>query len=389
MKIQRCAYLLNPVPSCLPTPHWSNRDVPPVKWGMRCKQFNDFLDACAATRAWEEEAKAVGYVNLYALNGRLLVNWTRQTGCGIALRMNPIETLAAQLMVSHCWAEDMTECRDALDEFRVQQNISQDSVLWFCAFSQYQAGDEAGDVGPTIQEQLNQDPFGVVVKHVASCFGMVVVHTSRAEIYSRLWCVYEISEAMKVGCKVEVACSLDYVNTGAGNLQDLLQARTEEARCKSQDDEEWIRSRVTEKMRWLDLDNIIFKFRYDALRKLMQRHADELKSTIAAELKNLCAMPPREKKQSAKAKPEVCLSKPPSSGVAKAAEQEKKQEGVMQRFCSIFASMFAPPPTLVESAEEPVEPEPQEEEEEEEDEEDKAMRDRLILLQKLQQELDK
>ena len=88
---------------------------------------------------------------------------------------------------------------------------------------------------------------------------------------------------------MEVACSLDYVNTGAGNLQDLLQARTEEARCKSQDDEEWIRSRVTEKMRWLDLDNIIFKFRHDALRKLMQRHADELKSTIAAELKNLCA----------------------------------------------------------------------------------------------------
>ena len=98
-----------------------------------------------------------------------------------------MEALAAELMVSHCWAEDMTECRDALDEFRVQQNISQDSVLWFCAFSQYQAGDEAGDVGPTIQEQLNHDPFGVVVKHVASCHGMVVVHTSRAEIYSRLW----------------------------------------------------------------------------------------------------------------------------------------------------------------------------------------------------------
>ena len=155
---------------------------------------------------------------------------------------------------------------------------------------------------------------------------------------------------------MEVACSLDYVNTGAGNLQDLLQARTEEARCKSQDDEEWIRSRVTEQMRWFDLDNIIFKFRYDALRKLIQRHADKLKSTIAAELKNLCAMPAREKKQSTKAKPEVCLSKPPSSGVAKAAEREKKQEGVMQRFCSIFATLFSPPPTLVEAAEEPVEP---------------------------------
>lgn len=347
------------VPSCLPPARWSNRDVPPVKWGMRCKQFSDFLRACSLTQSWDEEVKGSGYVNLYALNGRLLINWTRQTGCGIALRMNPMEPLAAELMVSHCWAEDMQECKDALDEFRVQQNISQDAVLWFCAFSQYQAGHEPGDVGPTIPEQLALDPFGVVVAHVSSCLGMVVVHTSRAEIYSRLWCVYEIAEAVKSGSKVKVACSLDYVNTGAGNLAEMLQARTEEARCKFSDDEQLIRDKITQKMRWMELDRMIFRFRYEALRELMQRHADKLKSTIAAELKNLCSFEP-QKKESTKVKESACLSKPPvSSEVAREAAAEEKDDkapGVVQRFCSIVAGLFQPPPTLVEShaPEEPV-----------------------------------
>ena len=53
--------------------------------------------------------------------------------------MNPLEALAAELMVSHCWAEDITECQEALDDYRVVNSISAESVLWFCAFSQYQA----------------------------------------------------------------------------------------------------------------------------------------------------------------------------------------------------------------------------------------------------------
>ena len=346
--------LADQVPSCLMAPRWSNRDVPPVKWGMRCRQFSDFLDACRATFSWEKEMSDSGYVNLYALNRDLLIPWTSQTGCGIALRMNPMEALAAELMVSHCWAEDMAECKDALDEFRVQQNISQDAVLWFCAFSQYQAGHLAGDVGPTLPEQLTLDPFGVVVKHVSNCLGMVVVHTSREEIYSRLWCVYEIAEAKMSGCKVKVACSLEYVNAGAGNLAEILQPHTEKASCRYQDDENWIRSKIEEKMKWPDLDHLIFNFRYQALRELIQRHADKLKSSIASEIKNICVMAPRrEKKQSTKVKQEVCLTRPPSSGVAKA---EEKKGGAVQRFCSIFTSIFSPPPTLVEKTEETAVP---------------------------------
>ena len=181
-----CLPIGDGIPSCLPPARLSNRDIPPVKWGMRCRQFSEFLDACALTQFWDQEKKGRGYINLYALNGGLLINWTRHTGCGIALRMNPMEALAAELMVSHCWAEDIEECKEALDDHRVQQNISAETVLWFCAFAQYQAGDEAGDEGPTVAEQLALDPFGVVVRHVpwvllgADCFGAFVGLTMKA-----------------------------------------------------------------------------------------------------------------------------------------------------------------------------------------------------------------
>lgn len=51
--------------------------------------------------------------------------------------------------------------------------------MWFCAFANYQAGNEPGDVGPTISEQLSLDPFGCVIQATCTRQGMLVVHTSR------------------------------------------------------------------------------------------------------------------------------------------------------------------------------------------------------------------
>ena len=56
------------------------------------------------------------------------------------------------------------------------------------------------------------------------------------------------------------------------------------------------------------MDRLIFKFRFEALRELIQKHASKLKSTIAEELKNLAAMERPEKRESARR--EVCLSTP-------------------------------------------------------------------------------
>ncbi|CAK9104525.1 Hypothetical protein (Fragment) [Durusdinium trenchii] len=384
---------MDDVPSCLPPARWSNRQVPPVKWGMRCAQFAEFLDACAVTILWDQAKKARGYVNLYALNGGLppygglLINWTRHTGCSIALRMNPVEALAAELMVSHCWAEDIEECREALEEHRVQHNISSETVMWFCAFSQYQAGDEEGDVGPSVAEQLALDPFGVVVRHVSSCLGMVVVHTSppKAEIYSRLWCVYEIAEAVRTETPVRIACSVAYVNSRAGNLSEMLQARTEQAECKNPEDDALIRQKILERMTWAQLDRMIFTFRLKALKELIQKHASKLKSTLVEELRSLAAMERPEKRESARRDP-VCLATPAKAAEAETAQHEEKPPGIMQRVCSIFTQILQPPPTLVEPVRDS--PEPMIEESESEDEADAILQERLKELKKLEQDLD-
>eukprot|EP00435_Cladocopium_sp_Y103_P037313 s1202_g9.t2 len=187
-----------PPPSCLGEVCWSNDQVSPVCWGMSLKQFNDFVAACRSTSVWAFACEK-GHVNLYDVVTSLVKPWTRNTGCGIALRMNPKEVLKAELMVSHSWSECMDQCSEALSKFCARQKNLEDIavILWFCAFAQYQSGDDPGDRGPTVAEQLALDPFGSVIRTLTSSgLGMVVIQTSLADVYSRLWCVYEIAEAV-------------------------------------------------------------------------------------------------------------------------------------------------------------------------------------------------
>ena len=97
--------------------------------------------------------------------------------------------------------EDMDECEEAIVDYCLESTSGLATCIWFCGFAQYQAGDEPGDIGPSIGEQLKLDPFGAVIRHTTPAMGMVVVHTSSARVYERLWCVYEISEATRLESK--------------------------------------------------------------------------------------------------------------------------------------------------------------------------------------------
>ncbi|CAK9003633.1 Hypothetical protein (Fragment) [Durusdinium trenchii] len=185
-----------PLPACFGDVRWRNDQVAPVEWGMSLQQFNDFVAACRATDYWPVAAQK-GHVNLYEVVEFFVKPWTRRTGCSVALRMNSAPA-RAELMVSHSWQECMDQCSEALGKFcaRHKQIASSLAVaLWFCAFAQYQPGSEPGDRGPTVAEQLALDPFGSVIRSLRDGLGMVVVQTSMGDVYSRLWCVYEISEA--------------------------------------------------------------------------------------------------------------------------------------------------------------------------------------------------
>ena len=110
--------------------------------------------------------------------------------------MNANAPLKAQVMISHAWAEDVEELVSSLSSWasRIQPLWDCDGVpLWCCTFAQYQPEDGAG---PSLQHQLSLDPFKSVI-HSKPVHGMLVVHTTKADPYDRLWCVHEVDEALE------------------------------------------------------------------------------------------------------------------------------------------------------------------------------------------------
>lgn len=239
---------------------------------MTFTQFREFVVACRSTHCWAQARKSKGYVDIYDIVFGLVKPWTRGTGCGIALRMNPGAPLMAELMVSHSWGEDVDECLEALEFYYSRIQLPNSTPIWFCAFAQYQAGDERGDVGPTMAEQLRLDPFATVIQGTCHAHGMVVVHTSRARVYARLWCVFEISEALRINAPVGITYSAAFLNiqdSGSGALLELLRARTSAAQCSKPEDEDLIRSKVEEAGGFKQIDWKIFEFRVKSIKEMM------------------------------------------------------------------------------------------------------------------------
>jgi len=186
-------------------PRLQRRD--PTLWSMTLTQWNQVVSECRSHPLFAElirKKERDKYVNLYDINDCFVKPWTRGSGCGIALHMNP-SGLKAEVMMSHCWAEDVEECQDAL-RFRFAE-FDHAPAVWFCLFAQYQPSDEAG---PSIQEQLSGSTDDARPKDSAgktwtafkcvihSVRIMVAIHTTKAELYERLWCVHELDEAMEL-----------------------------------------------------------------------------------------------------------------------------------------------------------------------------------------------
>ncbi|CAE8672439.1 unnamed protein product [Polarella glacialis] len=243
-----------------PTPvHGGNRDVLPEHWGITCRQFYQFLNHCKRSPKWKELQDTegfggkVGYVNGYELCDHFVKPYTRGSGSGVALCLNAKLPLQSQVMLSHCWGESLEEVRVALLSL---EGLAPDTSLWFCILANYQCGDEAGDVGPTLQEQLDQDPFGRVIR-LPTLRAMAVIQTSTAEVYERLWCVYEIAEAVTGGVRT---CS---VTSNRGTSQELKAAviDTEAGKCSNARDEEMIRSKIQAQGGYEKLNKTITEFR--------------------------------------------------------------------------------------------------------------------------------
>jgi len=240
---------------------------------MTVSQWAAFITTCTLTDRWDELAastdrKEAGYVNLYQVCNEYVKPWTRGTGNSIALLLNAGSPRQADLMISHAWGECIQETLVSVLARCSALGASLDTAIWFCTFAQYQPGDEPGDCGPTVGEQLALDPFKQVIASKPSG-GMLVVHTSRAELYGRLWCVFEVNVAQSHNVCANAAMSMHYLGRTATRVeaqgQETLRVDTANAECWSKDDAEMIKEKVRQGGGFGPLNAEIFNFRSAAL----------------------------------------------------------------------------------------------------------------------------
>jgi len=273
-------------PGWLPTKGPGNRQVVPEEWGMTVRQSCAFIMACFVGDAekgggslakhvkWDKtqvkHAKLAKSVSLYDITNSFVKPWTRNLGSSIALLMNSEKPLKAQVMISHAWGEDIIEAMVAILGKILAMDMPLDTAIWFCAFAQYQPGDEEGDCGPGVQEQLALDPFKRVIDSKPQ-YGMLVIHTSRAELYGRLWCVYEVNEAISSDVPSRAAVSMNYLIdyhdriSRSWTKDELCSVATQQAACYSVQDMRMIKEKIEKTHGFSKLDSAIFNFRKDAL----------------------------------------------------------------------------------------------------------------------------
>lgn len=182
---------------------------------------------------------------------------TRGKGMGIALLLNADAPLEVNLMISHCWDENALGFFDDLES-----NALESEVMFICFFSLYQNED---GWGPSIAEQLGTDiragPFAQVIKSFLPACGtlaaiaddeddasrdhdeddapptfrgrMLVVTNREVPLYSRLWCVWEVYNALAIDIPIDF--------TVRGELFDGCCPSCKFAHCDKPEDEQRIR----------------------------------------------------------------------------------------------------------------------------------------------------
>lgn len=178
--------------------------IGPEMWGITFEQLEL---VCSAPKYLAPERDIYGRHTERGLNMREVVErvvkpMTAGTGVGYALLQNRSRPLRARVMVSHAWDEDYEDFLAALKASRIR------GPYWVCAMALYQAEDIET---VTIEKQLgpspSSGPFAAVLRDVEV---MVAITTRQCNIYSRMWCVYEMFCALQLGVKVVTAQAIQY-----------------------------------------------------------------------------------------------------------------------------------------------------------------------------------
>eukprot|EP00927_Polykrikos_kofoidii_P085822 TRINITY_DN9424_c0_g1_i2.p1 TRINITY_DN9424_c0_g1~~TRINITY_DN9424_c0_g1_i2.p1 ORF type:complete len:1192 (+),score=255.13 TRINITY_DN9424_c0_g1_i2:36-3611(+) len=281
-----------PRPSFLPVSGPEQLSLPPEKWGIRYSQLKLLFGFLKSNPLFDDIKREKGYVDLHDINDRAVKPWTEASPCSISLLFNP-DGAAASFMVSHAWGEDIEELEEAIDGCFVEQEVEIDSdpVIWICLLAIYQAAvvDCPAHLGPSIAAQLEMKPFESVIatNRDGTLKAMIAAHTTREDIYRRLWCPKELFEAIDQMVEVWMAASAEYrrrlletyrywrrhagsdeeamqlwMQAGPGITGLALAVDTRTARCSSWEDETRIRNEIESKRGgYKTLDDVVMSLR--------------------------------------------------------------------------------------------------------------------------------
>eukprot|EP00656_Telonema_subtile_P036486 TRINITY_DN40490_c0_g1_i1.p1 TRINITY_DN40490_c0_g1~~TRINITY_DN40490_c0_g1_i1.p1 ORF type:complete len:678 (-),score=149.85 TRINITY_DN40490_c0_g1_i1:319-2352(-) len=285
------SHLEAPRPSWLPESGPAQLSLPPERWALTFHQFAKLMAAIRTTELYSALKQENGIVDMYTVNDRFLIPWSANAGCSIALLLNP-EGLPATAMISHAWAEDCEELEDALRGYCQSVPEHTTLALWLCSVSQYQPkkSEAVADIGPSVAEQLALGPFTKVLQSraVRRGHGLVAIHTTTADLYQRLWCPFEMMQAIRELIAVQAAASNKYIAslhetyvyflrlTGHDEKEAFemlalrnLKVTTEHAQCTNKDDDAAIRACIAQQGGFELLDKIIFQLRSRLAHKIM------------------------------------------------------------------------------------------------------------------------
>merc|ERR1719265_2829627 len=246
-------------------------DVPPENWAIRFSQFRRLVAHMKGDAVYAGIRSKKGFVNLHDLNEHALIPWTAESRCSVALLLNP-QGLPAEFMLSHAWGEDIDELEQAL-ELCIAQRCDEfkDPGIWICWLTLYQAKATFSNApGPALGDQIDAQPFEHVIGS-ASLRAMIAAHTTREDMYTRLWCPKELFEATQRHKPIWMASSRAYRDAmmesfkywrdmadsderavllwarsgaGSGTKRISLAIDTQKATCSSPDDERRIRAEI-------------------------------------------------------------------------------------------------------------------------------------------------
>lgn len=204
-------------------------NIGPECWGITLEQLLEIKEL----QGYNEKMKMYDVVN------NLIKPITKGMGMGYALLLNKEKPLRAKQMTSHAWGEQYSHFVKAL------QDSNCEGPFWVCAMAMYQEDEET--IANQLGSSLEHGPFATVLKQATD---MIAVFTPAADIYLRMWCVFEIFIAVKYGVEIRFTALNQQFRSGIQNIYDAVyehgrnRCDSVNARCGNISDETKIRELI-------------------------------------------------------------------------------------------------------------------------------------------------